>query len=877
MSHSPRLRLRGGVFIIGLFLGWMLPLVVVGQETDTATTENTPAETRTLGIVRDGDSWYFDMFVEAMEKELLALAKGNYSLVVDDQFHGGDDPQKIGAELKRAIDNLQVDAIYAAGVVATERAARMPDAERTKPVVGGALQFSNEREKINDLGRSTAPNFSFTTAPQRVTADLALAKRLSGSRSVHVIIDQIMRGEMPHIDEAKARIEEELDSVSTFVWTGPTASDALSKIPASAEIAYVTILPRMPDVEREKLYTGLAERGIPTISMYGVPEVRNVGAMASLNPDNLNAIARRAALNLHQLFTGSKTQDLPVLLPVQDQLVINETTAEKTGWSPTYDVSLEADFVNETRAGFKDITLEKAMSLAAEQNIDILIAREDEAIARGDVAIGRSFLLPQVSVAASHARIDRSDRIDPSMTPDYNHQGSYGLELRQILFNDEAIASFRAQKRNLTSIQLDTFSIQFDAIEIAALAYFDLLTAEALYAIEKENLRLTEDNLQLARLRQNIGAADRTEVFRWEQDRARSKSSLIQRDFNRRDAMVALNVALGVPRETMWTSDEWVNPDFDPAEESGPNSKPYRTLGPEESAFLDESMNNLIKRKSDFENFGAFVQFLAVDNSPELLSFDELLAAQGIILEQRQRSFFLPEISGSLDADRVVSGSEFASTDGENEITAGVQLSFPLFEGGKRKAEVEQQGANIRKLAAQRESAVQQIEQRALAAVHGIGATHPNILLSNEALVAARKNFSSVQDKYQIGAASILDLLDAQSSLLAQAQEDAIASFSYMQQVNSLQRSIAWFEFQKSAEEKAQMEQMLRVFLEGGTITTRNGTFPPAAQKKPEQPAPTPAKPSSPPETSAEETPLSDQPEPGPVRKRLRQLFQKKK
>ncbi|MEM1217586.1 MAG: TolC family protein [Bacteroidota bacterium] len=823
MRHSPQPFTHSGTAL----LLWAALAVCpsLAQEDEAEVPVLVPKETRTLAIVRDGDSWYFDKFVEAMETELRTLGKDSYQLVVDESYHGGDDPDKIEAELKRAASAPGVDAIYAAGVLATETASSIKEEERQKPIVGGALQFSDTREKITELGRSTTPNFSFTTAPQRISADLALAKRLAETGDIHIYIDELMRTEIPYIDEARKQVNEELDVNVSFVWVGPTAQDALSKTPSSTKIAYVTILPRMPDDERQKLYDGLAKRGVPTVSMYGLPEVRDVGAMASLNPDNLNAIARRSALNLHQLMTGSRTQDLPVLLPVQDQLVINATAAANANWSPTYELSLEADFIHEPQLGAKEVDLKEALNLAAAQNIDILIAREDEAIARGDVSISRSTLLPQLSVAASHGRTGFSDRINPITTPGYSHQGTYGLELRQLLFNDEAISSYRAQKLNLASAYLDTLSTQLDAIELAALAYFDWLTTEALYAIEKADLRLTLDNLQLARLRQNIGAADQTEVYRWEQNRARGKAILIQRDFARRDAMVEFNRVLGVPRETKWKSNEWLNPDFDPELESGPNSKPYRTLGPNEFAFLDDQLNDLVRRESDFQKFGAFIQFFAVENSPELMSFDELLAAQGIILDQRKRRFYLPEVSGSLDADRAISGSETASTDGQNEVTAAVQLSFPLFEGGNRKAQVEQQGANIRKLAAQRESAVQQIEQRALAAVHGIGSTHPNILLSNEALIAARKNFSSVQDKYLIGAASILDLLDAQSSLLEQAQEDAIASFSYMQQINSLQRSVAWFEFQKTPEEKAQWEKLLRLFLTSGSITTRNGTY----------------------------------------------------
>lgn len=790
-----------------------------------------PAGPKTLAIVRDGKSWYFDQFVTAMQAELTSLAENNYELVIEDEFDGGADPGTIGALLSKAVAKEGVNAVYAAGVVATQRASRMTATQRTKPILGGALQFSDEGEKISELGRSTAPNFSFITGPQRVGADIALAHRLTGSKTIYALVDRLLKGELPGADNATTKFDKELGLTVNIIWVGTSAKEALAKVPNSAKAAYVTILARMTLAERKKLYAGLAKRGIASVSMYGYDEVKDAGAMAGLNPDNLDAIARRSALNLHSLLTGSKTEDLPVLLPIQDQLVINASTAAATGWSPDYDISLEADFLNEPRSDYQSITLQQAMEKAAAQNIEVLIARENEAIARGDVAVGKAALLPSVDFGATHGRTGFSDRIDPTNTPLYSHQGTYGLELRQILFNDEAASGLKAQRKTATSKRFDTMSMQYDAMESAALAYFDLLTAEALYGIEKINLRLTKDNLQLAQLRQTIGADAGTEVFRWEQDAARGKAALIQRDFDRRDAMVELSRLLGEPRETKWRSDEWSNKSFDPDIDAGANSKRYRTIGADEFAFLDGALKPLITRERDFLKFGSFLQFMAVENSPELFAFDELLAAQGILLGQKQRRFYLPEIAGTLGMNRVVSGSEAADTASQNEASAGFQLTFPLYEGGKRTAEVAQKEAEIRKLSAQRERAVQQIEQRALAAVHGIGAAHPNIRLSDVALSASRKNFAAVQDKYLRGAASILELLDAQSSLLSQAQEDALASFAYMKQINSVQRSIAWFEFQKTPGEKKEWESLLRAFLRDGKITTRNGTYPPPVSK----------------------------------------------
>lgn len=290
-----------------------------------------------------------------------------------------------------------------------------------------------------------------------------------------------------------------------------------------------------------------------------------------------------------------------------------------------------------------------------------------------------------------------------------------------------------------------------------------------------------------------IGSAEPSEVYRWEQDTARGKATLLQRETDRANAVVAFNRILGEPRELQWN--------FADIE-----------LADDDYYFLDDQLKN-VKSQAGFIKFGVFMRWQAVENSPELASFDYVLGALGEVLRQKQRRYFLPEIAATAGAGRVGSGSELSNTDAEDRLSVGIQLSFPLFEGGKRKADILRQQASIRQLAAQREGAVQQIEQGALTAYNNLGAAHPNILLSRKALNSAEKNYAAVRDKYSQGAASVLDLLDAQSALVGQKQQAATAVYAYLTQIHSLQRSIAWFEFRKTPAEKAQFRALLKRFL----------------------------------------------------------------
>ncbi len=750
-----------------------------------------PLPSYQIAVVKDGDSWYFDAVRERFEKELKTLAAGRYTFELK-IMSAEHDPAKVGPLLRQALADTDIELVYASGVVATEIAQRLTEGERTKPVLAGAVQFSGIGLLISPEGTSSVSNYTFITEPKRVEADLALLKRLTNAQAIHVPIDRHIFAAFDKLEEARMQLQRTLGVRLVMHPIDPTVEHALAQIPSDAKAVYVPLYPRMDSDSRKALYQQLAKRGTVTVAMLGQDEVE-LGAMAGLAPDDDAAVARRTALNVHQLLQGVSTANLPVYLPVQDQLIINAASAKTAGWSPTYQLALEAEFINqEVFFDGAPMILREAMSRAAQNNAEVIVALEEERISRLDTAIARSALLPQASLQGSANRTDFSDKVSP-LSPDYTRSGSYGVQLRQVLFNDELLTNARAQQRSAFASSLDRQSVELDAMDAAAAAYFNVLSARALYEIEKENLRLTRNNLQLARLRVEIGSAEPSEVFRWEQDAARGRAALIQRETDRSNAVIDFNRVLGAPRESQW--------DFADIE-----------LADDDYYFMNDQLQT-ITTQADFNKFGLFLQWMAVENSPELASFDYSLGAQGEILRQKQRRFYLPEIAATMGANRVASNSEFSDTDAENQLSIGIQLSFPLFEGGRRKAEILRQQASIRQLAAQREGAVQQIEQRAMMAFNNLGAAHPNILLSREALRSAEKNYAAVRDKYSQGAASVLDLLDAQSALVGQKQQAATAVYAYLTQVHAMQRSIAWYEFDKSEGEKARFESVIKSFM----------------------------------------------------------------
>ncbi len=749
-----------------------------------------------IAVVRDGDSEFFNDIVSGFEGELATLADGQYEFQLLHDFNAQGNAGAVPSMIRRALDDPRVDVIYTAGIIASFEAQKLPEASRTKPIVAGAIEFSNfTKDGVSDVGTSSRPNLTFVLEPRRIPADLGELARLSGENVLYTFVDRaVVQSLAEDVGPRVTALEQELGVDVVLIPVGSTAASCLAALPKAAKAVYVPIIPSLPHKERRKLFGLLAARHVMAFSMIGWTDVEH-GALAGLSPSMSQALYRRMALNLHQVLSGIPTTLLPVYLNSSDRLRVNMVTAQKIGWSPDYDTLLSAELLGidtiQVRDG--DLNLEQAMGIAAERNVDKRVAEARLLASYWETRSLRTSWWPQVSANGQAARQGTANRINPFAQANTDTL-SLGAEVSQLLYSDRLTSQIRAQKRVEESTKHDLDSVRLDAIESAGLAYLDALLAEALYGIEQENVTLSIQNLNLAKTRSNIRAAEPSEVFRWEALLAQAKSQLIQSDSDRENARVALNVTLGEPRTKSWALQ-----DID--------------LEDDDFYFMSESLRSLLTNLNEWLKYGEFVRVQAVLRAPELKALESSFKAQGILLAERGRRNFLPEVrlTASLQQTMTELDREF---DDQADWTVGVGFTIPFFQGGQRKTEIERIKSVMTQLSAQRDKALYLVEQRALAGIYNASASHPALRLRRESLAASRKNYDSVKAKYSLGAASILDLLDAQSQLIQERKGEASAVYQYLKDVISIQRSMAWFQFSKTPEEQAAWVKQLETYLQ---------------------------------------------------------------
>jgi outer membrane protein TolC len=451
------------------------------------------------------------------------------------------------------------------------------------------------------------------------------------------------------------------------------------------------------------------------------------------------------------------------------------------------------------------LRLTEAVIWAVDANLDL--AAFDRGVAAGAQTVeeAKGFARPQLEASILGSQID-ADRAAASFGSQPERSFSGGLALDQVIYSEPVFANITIQRRLQDSLEVQREALRLDVVQEAASTFLTLLRTQGLYEIQKENLRVTRKNLELARIRQRIGAAGSSEVYRWESAIATAEQDMVTLREAVNVARVALNRVLNRPQNTKFVPE---------------------TVDHQSGVFLsgDPRFFEYVYSPRGYELFIDFMVQEGLAQSVELAAVDAAVAATRRSLSAARRRLYVPDFGLSAEFNRFLSKSG-AGADGldlqlpvelpgvdDTTWSVGLFGALPVFAGGSNRAAARRAREELYQLETERAATSERVEQRIRSALHVIGASYYSIELSQAAADAALKSLELVTDSYATGAVSITELLDAQNAALSASEAATNAVYDFLIDLMELQRAMSSFDFFQTTDDRDAFFRRLAAFL----------------------------------------------------------------
>ncbi len=400
--------------------------------------------------------------------------------------------------------------------------------------------------------------------------------------------------------------------------------------------------------------------------------------------------------------------------------------ADSTVTQPSTDVPA-ADL--EWRAFFTDARLQRLIDLALKNNRDLRVAMLNVEQMRAQYEIKRADLFPTVNAAVTGTRQPGSDGNVSSVYTAGIAVTGYELDLwgRVRALKDAALAQYFATEEARKTAQITLISS-------VASTYLALRADDELLTLTRETLRTREESLKLTQLKYDSGATSALDLKLAQSLVASAQATYAQQQRQRMQDENALTLLLGQPI---------------------PADLPAAAAGEVKLADVAAGLpSDLLARRPDVRQ-----------------AEQALIAANANIGAARAAYFPRISLTGSFGVASTQLSKLFS--DGERAWTFSPQATMPLFDAGRT-------GANVDAAKAAKDIALAQYEKTIQSAFREVAdglagrATYGDQARAAQTLADTEGERYQLSDlRYRNGAASYLDLLDAQRSLFS-AQQSAI-------------------------------------------------------------------------------------------------------
>jgi outer membrane protein TolC len=795
------------------------PQPAQGQTPESSSTPGAPASPARIAVVADAGP-EADSLADRFREELSSLMEARREVAVNVVRPASS------KRVTRALQTSDPDAVVAVGPVAaamlcteTTESGALADQLDGRPLVsvstGSGLLAPEDGSACTAVGPRGWPSESFRAF-----------QRLTRFDRVAVVVDAGVAESVGGADERVRRLGEQAGTSARLVAAQPGDVSADQVEGDGTTAVFLDHVDQWAPAEVRSLTQSLARQSVPVFA-YDPAHVEHHGALAA--PDVIERMrARRAALAVETSLTGTPRpagKALPARADTQKSdgpeadtaspqaVVVNRSVAEKQNVSLPWSLRIDARLVDAPAGGASDaeaMTLAASMQQSIRANLQLQAKQQSTDAAANNVDLARSRLLPQVNVSATGQTVSE-DVAQSSFGSQPERELSSSVSFRQVIFNEPAFAELSVERRMQAMREFERQTTRLDAAESAADAYVQVLQARAGVKIQRENVRVVRANLSAAESRRAAGKANPREVSRLETQLARAEQGLLRALGRERAAEIQYNRVLDRPLDAPVRLDQTTGVDPRPVLEQFP----YADL------FAEAQQTTAFRR---------FWVKEARTQAPRVQAVDRLVSARERQLTSANRSFWMPTLavegaysqrmaeggSGTSGLDLQLpggGGSPSIPSPPDEQWSLSLTASFPLFNGAERAARQRQTSDQLAASRTQRQITETRVEQSVRTALVNLETSYEAVRRALRAADAAQRTLDVTQAAYRQGTATLVDLIDAQSTALATRQEASDAAYGLIRDWISVQRAAGSFRVLRTPQEQDAFEERLQSFL----------------------------------------------------------------
>ena len=400
----------------------------------------------------------------------------------------------------------------------------------------------------------------------------------------------------------------------------------------------------------------------------------------------------------------------------------------------------------------KTYSLIELCEIADKTAQDIRIAQEDLYISRQDKKRALSVLVPRITAYGS--RTDYDDAEYRKQNPDTD---ALGVKINQsFTLNGKELIAYDISKDEIRKKEYDLERVKSDYLFEVARTYYNILSARKFVDIADSDRKRLEKHRDAVRERLNVGDVTKTALYRAEAELSKSKTEYVKAVNNLKLAKASMKNLVDI-------------------------EEPF-TVANDTNFSLEKFETSLEHLKAEM-----------MENRPELKK-----ARKNIEVAEKniryEKGAFWPKLS--------IEG-EYADTETEYDKYPGLedpgaetttksittQLTFTIFDGGLRRADIRQALAGKRKAENGLEKTRDALLLELKNAWFEYRTAQSSLKTLKDELKSARENYNAVRMQFKYGLADSVDMMDANTLLVTAERKFSDAEYQYTLSILNLIRT----------------------------------------------------------------------------------------